>query len=459
MRKPFILLPILAILVIIELGLTYYVGFESEKAYNRTIELINRTPNIQARNISYQRGFFRSSAITEVRQGSETFVLENKILHGPIIIDTHFSPYIRFGLGLMRSQISHAPVSTPVPQESLTKAPIDAELLFSYFGGAILKTSSPDFTYQDQYTRVEGKSWSGKGSINSKFDSFNFEYLFPEMTIANASTPNFGTKLKNAKVSFLFEKGDSTADEFQVNYKIEDTSTLDNSAQVSNFNATAEFTIYPEFFDSSFNLSFDKLRIQNGSIGPAVLNLSVGNLDKKIFTWFLQKGYQNTTAENQEQMFTQALQRGISLAINPFEIAIPEGIISLEAQGKIGNKTLTAPLTGDKLLATLQGDLTLSVPKVLFDGFLNGYIKASVEKDPKFKDLSDAEKMAKFKTERDQFINNLKHDEILTESDQVSVFTLNSSKQYNIFKQQPQVPVPQASQAPESSKPIKSIKH
>ena len=70
----------IVLIVAIDLGLKSYVGSQTEKAYLNTIQLINSSPNISAKLISYKKGFFNSEAVTQIQQGQDTFTLNDYIL-------------------------------------------------------------------------------------------------------------------------------------------------------------------------------------------------------------------------------------------------------------------------------------------------------------------------------------------------------------------------------------------
>lgn len=409
---------ILAIILIsaVELGLTYYVSFETEKAYNKTIQLINSSPNMSAKLISYQRGLFRAEALTEIKQGQDTYVLKDHILHGPIVFDTT-NPFIKFCIGLVHSQISPSPLNTP----------IEAELAFSYFGGATIKTSSQSFVYQDKDTILEGSGWKGRGKINAKFDTYQFENSVPEMIIHNKSTPNSGTQIKNAKIAIEYHQGNKE-DQFKITYIIDDARTLDQFAILTNLHLTGNFTSNQETFDSNIQFNFDKINLQARALGPASISFKIENIDKKILELIARKAtLQPSDQLDTDAIYTKALQRVISLTINELEINLPEGKLSLQSQAKIGSEMLTPPLTADKILQTLKGKVTLSLPKELFNSFIDGYVKASLEKDPNYKNLLDAEKMTKFTEEKDHLIDSLKKSEILSETDDLSIIKFSNT--------------------------------
>lgn len=411
------IISIVAILILFDLGGKYYVGRQSERAYRRSVDLINDTPGVQAKVVSYVPGFFKSSASTTVHLANENYTTNDIILPGPIVFDKRF-PFIHFCLAKVISQISPSPFNVP----------IIAEWQFPYFGGMTLYSESKAFEYQEPNAVLTGSGWVAKGKIDRRFETYTFENSIPLMTIRNKSMgEEAGTELKDAKVYVAYHKK-SGEEDLKITYDIAEIATLDKKAQFGKLGFQGELYLKPDTFDTVLKFKINEALFQKKQIGPLSLHLKVENIDRVLFNLFLKKANPTVQQMDLTEITARVLKRGVTLSVGEWQATLPEGQFDMRTHFTVGGPEIKEPINADGILLTLMGDLYFSLPKASFRSLVENHVFSKLTKDPDFSKSSELDKKAKVQEETTRLIDVLKQSGVLVETEKNVILKFSFSK-------------------------------
>lgn len=94
------LMVIIVVLIMVELGSTYYISRTSENHFKEIQAILNENPFITSEVISYQSGFFKSQAETRLKfkfnPNHEGIRVKHTIFHGPIILGVGFPIHFQY---------------------------------------------------------------------------------------------------------------------------------------------------------------------------------------------------------------------------------------------------------------------------------------------------------------------------------------------------------------------------
>ncbi len=171
-----------AALLVLFVGLPYGLGFVAEKQYQHLLTGLSEADVIQLQTVRYQRGWFRSEAISQVNLYASavglpqtlTLTFKHDIQHGPWVK----------GFGLAR--IVSAVVLTESEQAlfdtvSHSFTPMQWVTRVGFFGGAHIHISSPAFEIRQQSDNAEllWQGFEGQWSLNKTFSKVEGQFKLP----------------------------------------------------------------------------------------------------------------------------------------------------------------------------------------------------------------------------------------------------------------------------------------
>lgn len=411
---------VVVILAGVDVGITYFVGQQSEKAYRKTIELLNNTPGVQATVVSFNKGFFRSAATSEVIVGQDHYNLQDTLINGPIAIDFKRPLNTRFCLAMVKSELI-----TPT-----LNVPVEARVVFPFWGGAHFFSEGKTFQYTEDAAFVfEVTGWKATGFVNSKFDTFHFQNEIPTINIiSKVMGDKDKTQIKDITLKVDYQQI-ADASNLKVHYIIGAISSAMMNSDISKLNLEGDLDLKSDNFDTLFKMNFDKLVFKNENIGPVSLQLKLEHLDKALFE-FLRKVAFKTPISSQdiEETIKTVLKRGVVLKVDDTQATFKDGTFVLQTNVSMGGPELKEPITMDSVMADSTGNLYVSLPKSIFNTLLQNNATFKLMQDPTFKALDPDAQQKRIAEEMIRVTDNLKKNEILTETDQASVIKFSFAK-------------------------------
>ncbi len=362
------ILGLVFVIVALALGGYYGMGVVTEHTIAKNVEIINQSNGLFVELAEYHRGWYQSTALLNWRiqvperlsktpDGQTTTIPAQEyklqmpvtVYHGPIIYADHV---IQFGLGYAESDLAVPPAYAEKFTTMFTPAStiphLKVSLFVNYANNSQLHVEVPSF---ELISKQGGDQFTWKGLDSRLGISSNLKTIEGALTID-------GVRFTKNKMTALLGKVATAYDLHQTDMglylgeaslSLPSFSVAENTTKLidlSGFEATSSSDVEEGLFHSQFKTSFHKLLVHGKAYGPAVLEMSLTNLDAQAL------GEINTEANNMQQGPQGARQQAF-LTLLP---TLPK-LFSKGAQFEVSKLSCVVPE------GLLEGDLLLSLPK------------------------------------------------------------------------------------------------
>lgn len=408
MKKLIGLVVIVAVLV---LGGYYGMGLVTERTLKRNVDVINQSNGLFVDVEQYDRGWFTSTAVLNWRlhiperlvkdqNGQSTAVpaqdhkiqMPLTIYHGPII---YTGSGVRFGLGFAHSDLvmppKYAQKFTNLFTAQSDQPKLRLSIFVNYLNNSRLHIGLPAFKLiaKQGGDRLQ---WYGMDSDFSV--SSNLKNIDGSVIIDGASLIKNKMKATLGKVSsdYNLHQTDSGLYLGAAGLSLPSLVVAENDQKIlelEQFGLRSNSDIEDGLFSSYFKTSLDKLTVRNKIYGPAILEMSIKNLDAEVLASIneqankMQQG--QTDSERQQALFSllpqlpKLFSKGAQFEISKLSLAMPEGAIE-------GDMLVSLPKgdTGNpfQLLQKVQGRGKLKVPAQVLKDFVVLSIKQKLISQP-----------------------------------------------------------------------------
>ncbi len=408
MKKLIGLVVIVAALV---LGGYYGMGVVTERTLKRTVDIINQSNGLFVDIEQYDRGWFTSTALLNWRlhiperlvkdqNGQSTTVpaqdhkiqMPLTIYHGPII---YSDTGVRFGLGFAQSELL-MPTAYMQKFSNLFTSESDQpklrlSIFVNYLNNSRLHIGLPGFKLiakqgGDQF------EWSGMDSDFSV--SSNLRNIDGSVTIDGASLIKNKMKATLGKVSSDYDlhQTDSGLYLGDASLSLPSLVIAQNDQKVfelEQFSLRSNSDIESGLFSSYFQTSLDKLTMHNKIYGPAILEMSIKNLDAEVLASINEqanKMHQGASdSERQQALFAllpqlpKLFSRGAQFEISKLSLVMPEGAVEGDMLVSLPQGDSSNPF---QLLQKVQGRGKLKIPAPVLKEFMTLSIKQKLISQP-----------------------------------------------------------------------------
>lgn len=407
MKKIVGLVVILAALV---LGGYYAMGVVTEKTLKKNIVMINQSSGLLVDVDHYDRGWFTSSALLnwqlhtpehkikdqngqEVTVSAHDYHLQMplSIHHGPVIYaDSH----VKFALGYAHSDLTLPKEYADKLSSMVTKASVMPQLKLTIYVTYLNKThiqlDSPPFKLIGTEGNNQFEIVGMKSDVNI---SSGLETVDGNLAIDGASFIKNQMKALLGKVTsdYKLHRTDTGLYLGEASLSLPSLVITENAQQVfalDKFDAHSKSDITAGLFESHFNVSLAKMMAQGKVYGPAVLEMSLTNLDAEVLAKInddLNQMQQAQSIERQQALFTllpqlpKLLGKGAHFEISKLSVVLPAGTIE-------GNLTLSLP-KGDagnpfQLMQKIQGHGQVKIPVAVMKSFVKAAVKQKLLSQP-----------------------------------------------------------------------------
>jgi uncharacterized protein YdgA (DUF945 family) len=415
MKKLIGLVVILAALV---LGGYYGMGLVTERTLRRNVDVINQSNGLFVDIEQYDRGWFTSSALLNWRlhiperivkdsSGQSTTVpardhkiqMPLTIYHGPII---YTGTGVRFGLGYAHSDLlmpaQYVTKFTNLFTLASTQPKLVLSVFVNYLNNSRLNIGLPTFKL---IAKQGGDQFEWYGMDSDFSISSNLKTIDGSVTIDGASFIKNKMKAMLGKVTSDFDLhqtdsglylGDASMSLPSLIVSENEQKTLD----VEQFAVHSSSDIEGGLFGSTLNVSLDKMTAHGKSYGPALLEMSIKNLDAQVLAAIneqankMQQGASDS--ERQQALFTllpqlpKLFSQGAQFEISKLSLVMSEGPIEGDLLVSLPKGDAGNPF---QLLQKVQGHGKLKIPAAVLQDFIVISVKQKLIAQPTAQQVTD----------------------------------------------------------------------
>ncbi len=408
MKKLIGLVVILAALV---LGGYYGMGLVTERTLKRNVDVINQSNGLFVDIEHYDRGWFTSAALLNWRlhiperivkdsNGQSTTVpaqdhkiqMPLTIYHGPII---YTGTGVRFGLGYAHSDLlmpaQYVTKFTNLFTPASTQPKLVLSVFVNYLNNSRLNIGLPTFKL---IAKQGGDQFEWYGMDSDFSISSNLKTIDGSVTIDGASLIKNKMKAMLGKVTSDYDLhqtdsglylGDASMSLPSLIVSENEQKTLD----IQQFAVHSSSDIEGGLFGSTLKVSLDKMTAHGKSYGPALLEMSIKNLDAQVLAAIneqankMQQGASDS--ERQQALFTllpqlpKLFSQGAQFEISKLSLVMPEGPIEGDLLVSLPKGDAGNPF---QLLQKVQGHGTLKIPAAVLQDFIAISVKQKLIAQP-----------------------------------------------------------------------------
>ena len=386
---------IAGVIIIIAIIMASYVGMGmlTERAIKKNVAVINDSNGIVVEIQKYHRGWYRSSAVLHWHfhiplrsvkgQDGKDIVIPAKdydalmpitVYHGPVM---WVGAYPRLGLGYAVSDVDMPRLYADKFAETFTADSIKPTLKFrlfvDYWGISQLDVTLPSFKL---IAKAGGEQLDFQGVTSQLLLSSGEGRVEGNVSLAGIQFTKDKLKAVVGNVTGQYHLHKTDADIYlgDAGFSLPLFSFTGNDQPIfviEQLTAASDSDIKDQLFYSHMTTSFNKLNWQGRTYGPAVLELSIKNIDANVLADINQQA--NKMQQGSDEARQQALlallpklpllfSKGAQFEVSKLSIAVPEGLIE-------GNLLLSLAVGDTKnpfqLLQNMQGHGKLKLPAVM----------------------------------------------------------------------------------------------
>lgn len=407
MKKLIGLVVILAVLI---LGSYYGMGLVTERTIEKNIDVINQSNGLFVDIEQYDRGWYTSTALlnwrlhiperqTKDAAGQVTTIpaqdykveMPLTVYHGPLIFADNG---VKFGLGYAHSKVAmpqmYAEKFSNLFTDESTKPTLDLSLYVNYLNNSRFHVGLPTFKL---ISKQGGDQFVWYGMDSHVSVSSNMKNIDGGVTIDGASLTKNKMNAVLGKVVSNYDLHQTDAGLYLGTASISLPSFVvtENEQKIVNLEQVdiqSSSEIESGLFNTYFKASLNKLTAHGKTYGPALLEMSIKNLDAQVLAEInaaANKIQQGSDTERQQALVTMLPQlpklfsKGAQFEISKLSFIVPEGAIKGQLlvslpQGDAGNPF--------QLLQKVQGHGTLAVPGPVLKGLIQASVRQKLLSQP-----------------------------------------------------------------------------
>ncbi len=407
MKKIIGLVVIIAVLV---LGGYYGTGLVTESTIEKNVEIINQSNGLLVDITHYNRGWYSSTAVLNWRlhvperlskdqNGQSTTVpaqdysvqMPLTIYHGPIIFS---DSGVKFGLGYARSDVTvpemYVKKFSNLFTGDSTKPLINLSLFVNYLNNSQLHMGLPGFKL---ILKQGGEQFEWYGMDSHINVTSNLRNIDGGVVVEGARLTRDKIDATLGKVFSNYDLHQTAEGLYlgQASLSVPSFSVAENQQKILDlvqFDISSSSDVDSGLFNTYFKTSLKQITVHGRTYGPAVLEISLKNLDAQVLTDIndqANKMQQGTDAERQQAMLSilpalpKLFGKGAQFEVSKLSFVVPEGEI-------VGDLLVSLPKgdTGNpfQLLQKVQGHGQLKMPAAIVKGIMTASVKQQLLSKP-----------------------------------------------------------------------------
>ncbi len=397
-------------LIVAQLVATYYVSGVVEEKFRKMELFLNETQVISSEIVSYDKGLFKSEVVTNIKfkllHSVKLCQIKHTILHGPVIVTGDQKSPIELQLAIINSY--------PVEMLSSVNMPFTARTVLNYQGKVESVVEGKAFDIQRNQFKVTGSDWKSSIHITPDWLSFKGHIIFPE-TIVHS----MGMALIIKDLGLNFDQNRSIFGNWlgDVSFTLGGISQKEKSLDISNFQFKEKSVLQGEAINVVWGVDLEKVGIADVVYGPLHVKILADNVDAKALQELSQTQKGNLTTEKQEDNFREFLLRRPKIMVDQSYLTLPQGSIRVDGELSLGGPDVTVPLKKEALEQTMDGKVSIVMPKEIFKQILASELQKEIAKQPDYEKMDDQKRKEELGKQIDLKIQKLTQDGVLTEKE------------------------------------------
>lgn len=397
----------------VDLGTRYVVSGKVKTEFESAENVVNDNQFLSSKIISYNRGLFKSNAITEIRfkflDPSPTILIQHTILQGPIIIDPEGKKPIDFKLAVVHSRPVNDSNTANVenPPTTLTTT------TFGFTGDKTLVSEGSGFTIKGNAVEIEAKGWSGQANISKKGTELSGSIEFPNLILQSSGA---NLELQAATLQFDQHRTEQGIWIGKTNLSFGTVLQKELNVAATKLTFSENSQLHDQVIDIAWTGGFEKADFSNGSYGPLRVQTEIKNIDPEALKRFGSIKADATDEERQDIMKRFLLKKP-ELIIKNSELTLPEGKMELNADFTVGGSEITTPLDKAEIEKTIMGKVVAVIPKVIAKRILAINIAAELSNNEDFKAMTSEQKLSAINEKVEAKVQELIQQGLLTDKE------------------------------------------
>jgi uncharacterized protein YdgA (DUF945 family) len=303
MKKILTALLVICLAIVLAYGsASYWVGGQALIQHDQLIAQINNYNFVEAANKSYDRGLFRSRALTTFtltqpgRKDSIQFTLINSIYHGPLVFlrNQHLKGGLKPALAIIHTQLEADSCSDNVKRIMATIPELQSSEVITVIhldGGAEAYCEIPSFRKtlkndKNEDVEVQWGGFNSKSKFNTQFGESSGSYNAPSFQVAGKDDI---FRVNNMQGDFYSHRGMKSLSVGSIAFSIGSVEAVDKgeaSFNLNSFDVKVESGFSDQAVNCSIQTGFDKLTGNNFVLGPVRLEFEARKLDADVLARF-----------------------------------------------------------------------------------------------------------------------------------------------------------------------------
>ena len=385
------LLGLVVIVAALVLGGYYGMGLITERTLKNNIAIINHSNGLFVDVAEYNRSWFKSTAVLNWRinipehlaksaNGTVAMVpaqdykvqMPLTIYHGPVIA----SPAgVKFGLGYAHSDVVMPAMYTAKFSNLFTSESTQPKLIFSilvnYLNTSALQLNVPSFKL---ISKQDGGLFEWDGMEDDLHVTSNLKNIDGNINVAGIRITKNKIKATISKIKSAFDLHQTEAGMYlgELSFSLPSLILQENTQkifEIEQFNIHSNSDVQNALFEQYVKVFFDKFTSKSQTYGPALLEISIKNIDATVLARLNAQAnqmQQGSDLDRQRSLLTMLpelpalFSKGAQFEISKLSVVVPDGVVEGDLSISLPKGNAGNPF---KLLQKVQGHGKLKLPE------------------------------------------------------------------------------------------------
>lgn len=418
---------IIIVLVVADLGATYFMGIRAKKQFYQLMAFLNSGRVASYEITQYDQGLMKSEAITKIRlrdvnNANKFITIKHTIYHGPFIIGKNKEKPLQVQLAVMQSQ--------PTDMSPFYQVPFISDTIFKWNGDLEQTGFAEMIDIRDSGLQIIGKGLKSQMVVSENWSILKGNISLPDLIVQFMMVP---VSIRDVEINFdqkLSKQGIWLGD---VSFGFRDAQQKEQNVEISDFKLDENTVEKNALLDVIWSLDFSKIIAAADEYGPLHFQVEVSNLDPEGLKSLaninppsstatphgmgpersLKDG--NASSSKEEIAYQKILEKRPKMSILPSTLKLPQGDIKIDAELSIGGPGISLPIDKSKVWETADGYFHAIIPKEILRTGIIMMMAKDLQADPNYQKLAEDKKKEYMDAQINLKIQKLMKDGLLTE--------------------------------------------
>ena len=399
MKKFISFIVIILVLAGIQLGAMFYVSRDVEKKFRGVEDFLTENQFISAEVISYERGLYKSEAITQTKLKylgiEQPIKIKHTIYTGPIIMGANDKSPVDFKLAIIKSEPLDLPPDLKLPFSTHTE--------FSYTGAIDSISKGDAFNLKSPQMQISGLSWASNSHMSGDWQALKADVVIPEVLYQGLgmmlTIKNTQLHFDQSRIEYGIWVGDASL-------KVGSIFQKEPLIDISDVFLNESSVLKDKAIDFTWDINFQKAVYITDAYGPINVKAHAFNIDPEALSAFSKVNFGGAEIP-QDKYYQKLLLRSPKFSVDPSLVTIPQGKVNFNGELLIGGPDIGLPINWQKVESTLEARWYVMAPKPLVRNVLAIGLKKSLAEDPDYQKMNDTQKQQALEQQLDAKIQKL----------------------------------------------------